>query len=240
MITCIIIDDEQHAIDLLSDYARESGRVTVLATSTSPVDGLTLIRKHQPDVVFLDIQMPRLSGMNIMETLQGRQPVIFCTAYAEFASEAYDWDAVDYLLKPVRFERFLRAISKLGERTGQTSIPDDYETDYIFVKTESKRKLLKINIRDIVLVEGMKNYVCIHHNGTKTMALLNLKDLEDRLPGKYFIRTHKSYIVNLPAITGITDDEIHLQQTTTPGLIGTAYREVFMQRMREKLMEKPK
>lgn len=240
MITCIIIDDEQHAIDLLEDYARESAMVTVLATTTSPVEGLTLIQKHQPDVVFLDIHMPKLSGLNIVQALQGKQKVIFSTAYAEFASEAYELDVVDYILKPIRFERFLRAIHKLTAQAEKSMLIDDYETDYLFVKTESKRKLLKINIRDIDFVEGMKNYVSIHHNGTKTLALLNMKDMEDRLPGKYFIRTHKSFIVNLQRITGITDDLVHLQNTNTEILIGISYREAFMQRMREKLMEKPR
>ncbi len=240
MITCVIIDDEQHAVSLLEDYARESNRMNVLATSTDPAKGLELVLQLRPDVVFLDIHMPRLSGMNVMDALPGHQKVIFCTAYSEFANEAYDRDAVDYLLKPVRLERFLRAIGKLTAVKLTVPESDDYETDYFFVKTDSKNRMLKINIRDIIMVEGMKNYICIHHNGNKTLALLNMKDMEDRLPGKYFIRSHKSYIVNLQKINSINSDEINLQQITIPALIGASYRELFLKRMKEKLMEKPR
>jgi two-component system, LytTR family, response regulator len=243
MIRCIIIDDEQEAIDILADYAKESGKLQVVATHTNPVEGLASIEQLQPDVVFLDIHMPKLSGMDLVRTLKGRYKVILCTAYTEFATEAYDYDVLDYLLKPVRFERFLRAISKL-ETTATTSNyiqqKDDYETDYLFVKTESKRKLLKINIRDIDFIEGMKNYVCIHHNGTRTLALLNMKDMEDRLLHQYFIRTHKSYIVNIQRIIGITDDVVHLKGIDAEVLIGVSYRDAFMNIMREKLMGKPK
>jgi DNA-binding LytR/AlgR family response regulator len=247
MLRCIIIDDEQEAIHILADFARDSGKLQVIATHTNPVEGLQSIEQLQPDVVFLDIQMPKLSGMDLVRTLKGKQKVILCTAYTEFATEAYDLDVLDYLLKPVRFERFLRAVSKLEVPAGSTpvassaiQVKDDYETDYLFVKTESKRKLLKINIRDIDFVEGMKNYVSIHHNGIKTLALLNMKDLEERLPHQHFVRTHKSFIVNVQRITGITDDVIHIHGVDAEILIGVSYREGFMNRMREKLMGKPR
>jgi two-component system, LytTR family, response regulator len=244
MLSCIIIDDEQPAIDLLTDYANESGMLLVTATSTDPVKGLELFNQTMPDIIFLDIHMPKLSGLDFIRAISNSKcKIVLCTAYTEFATEAYDLDVADYLLKPVRFERFLRAVTKIkniqGEKTATQEIHrDDYETDYLFVKTETKGKLLKINVRDIDFVEGMKNYVAIHHGGSKTIALLNMKDIEERLQQNHFMRVHKSFIVNLQRITGITGNIVHLKNISTEILLGINYKEQFMEKMKGKLMAK--
>ncbi len=244
MLSCIIIDDEQPAIDLLTDYANESGMLQVVAASTDPVKGLELVHGRMPDIIFLDIHMPKLSGMDFIKAINNKKcKIVLCTAYTEFATDAYDLDVADYLLKPVRFERFLRAVTKIknipGEKTSVQQTPkDDYETDYLFVKTETKGKLLKINVRDIDFVEGMKNYVAIHHGGTKTIALLNMKDIEERLQENHFMRVHKSFIVNLQRITGITGNIVHLKNINTEIVLGINYKEQFMEKMKGKLMEK--
>ena len=229
MINCIIVDDEQHAIDILKHYVQQTPLLHLVATATNPLEALQIIATQKIDLVFLDIQMPELSGIDFAQALDGKTKVILTTAYSEFALESYELDVVDYLLKPIRLPRFLTAVQKAAKATNDAfPEPAPVEDDYIFVKTESKGKLLKINLADIDYIEAMKNYVAIYCNGKKILVYTSMKELEDRLPKKQFIRVHKSFIIPIDRITGIEGNRVLLKDTTAEIITGDNYKAELM------------
>lgn len=240
MINCIIVDDEQHAIDILIHYVSQTPFLHLAATSANPIEALSLVTTQKVDLVFLDIQMPELSGMDFIKALNGRAKVILTTAYSEFALESYELDVVDYLLKPIRLPRFLQAVQKamkeLDEGSEEKHMIAGSEDDYIFVKTESKGKLLKINLGDIDYIEGMKNYVAIHCGGKKTLVYTSMKDLEEKLSKKQFLRVHKSFIIPISKITGIEGNLLRLKNSTAEILIGENYKADLMEIIRNKMI----
>lgn len=241
MINCIIVDDEQHAIDILVHYVKQTPHLNLLATTTNPIEALQIIATQKVDLIFLDIQMPELSGMDLIKAINGKAKVILTTAYSEFALESYELDVVDYLLKPVRLPRFLQAVQKavkeLEERNDEKHTLAESEDDYIFVKTESKGKLLKINLNEIDYIEGMKNYVAIYCSGKKTLVYTSMKDLEERLSRKQFIRVHKSFIIPIAKITGIEGNILRLKNVTAEILIGDNYKADLMEIIRNKMIQ---
>jgi two-component system, LytTR family, response regulator len=242
MLSCLIVDDEQHAIDVLVHYVKQTPFLELAGTSTNPIEALEIVNRRQIDLIFLDIQMPDISGIDFIKAINGKCRVILTTAYSEFATEGFDLEVLDYLLKPISLPRFLKSVQRAinsATSTVASTIPSpsvSIEDDYIFVKTEFKGKMLKINLRDIDYIEGMKNYVAIYHEGKKTMALLNMKDLEDRLPKKSFIRVHKSYIVAISKITAVEGNQVALQNVQAGILLGDAYKSHFLEIMKSKLM----
>ncbi len=213
MINCIIVDDEQHAIDILDHYVKQTPHLNLVASFTNPIEALQLLGQQKIDLAFLDIQMPELSGIDLIKAIQGKTKVILTTAYSEFALEGYELYVVDYLMKPIRLPRFLAAVQKAVEQlnAGNETQKETAEDDYIFVKTESKGKLLKINLADIDYIESMKNYMALHRGGQKTLVYTSMKELEDRLPKKQFIRVHKSFIIPVSRITGIEGNLLRLK-----------------------------
>jgi DNA-binding LytR/AlgR family response regulator len=185
--------------------------------------------------------MPELSGMDLIKAINGKAKVILTTAYSEFALESYELDVVDYLLKPIRLPRFLQAVQKAvndleESKENKHSLPGQ-EDDYIFVKTESKGKLLKITLDEIDYIEGMKNYVAIYCGGKKTLVYTSMKDLEERLPKKQFLRVHKSFIIPIPRITGIEGNLLRLKNVTSEILIGDNYKSDLMEIIRNKMIQ---
>jgi two-component system LytT family response regulator len=240
MINSIIVDDEQHAIDILVHYVKQTPHLNLVASFTNPIEALQLLTQEKIDLVFLDIQMPELSGMDFIKAIQGKTKVILTTAYSEFALEGYELDVVDYLLKPIRLPRFLAAVQKAVQQINaaneipQQEMPED---DYIFVKTESKGKLLKINLADIDFVESMKNYVAIHRGGQKTLVYTSMKELEEHLPKKQFLRVHKSFIIPVSRITGIEGNLLRLKNVTTEIMIGENYKAELMEIIKGKMIQ---
>src|SRR6476469_228809 len=241
MINCIIVDDEQHAIDILTHYVAQTPQLTLVGTTTNPIEALQLVTTQKAELVFLDVQMPELSGIDFIKALNGQAKVILTTAYSEFALESYELDVVDYLLKPIRLPRFLQAVQKVSKELEEHGIEKhtltDTEDDYIFVKTESKGKLLKINLDEIDYIEGMKNYVAIYCGGKKTLVYTSMKDLEERLPKKQFLRVHKSFIIPIPRITGIEGNLLRLKNVTAEILIGENYKAELMEIIRGKMIQ---
>jgi two-component system, LytTR family, response regulator len=243
MINCLIVDDEQHAIDILTHYVKQTPFLHLVNATTNPLEAMEWSNTQKIDIIFLDIQMPEISGLDFIRTMQDRAKIILTTAYSEFASEGFDFDVVDYLLKPISMPRFLRGVqravniltrdnkSELSEKT-----EEDIADDYIFVKTESKGRMLKINLDEIDYIEGMKNYIAIYHNGQKTMALLNMKDLNDRLPKKKFTRVHKSYIVSLKKVTTVEGNRIILKNIKADIIMGDTFKVDFFELMKNKLL----
>lgn len=241
MINCIIVDDEQPAIDILVHYVKQTPHLNLAATTTNPIEALQIIATQKIDLIFLDIQMPELSGMDLIKAISGKAKIILTTAYSEFALESYELDVVDYLLKPIRLPRFLQAVQKVikesEEQNDETHNATDPEDDYIFVKTESKGKLLKINLDEIDYIEGMKNYVAIFCAGKKTLVYTSMKDLEERLSKKQFIRVHKSFIIPIAKITGIEGNLLRLKNVTAEILIGDNYKANLMEIIRNKMIQ---
>ena len=240
MINCLVVDDEQHAIDILVHYVGLTPFLNLVATSTNPLAALQIVNEQKVELIFLDIQMPELTGIDFIKAIQGKAKVILTTAYSEFALESYELDVVDYLLKPVRFPRFLQAVQKVAKELPETTETADttaVEDDYIFVKTESKGKLLKINLSDIDYIEGMKNYVAIYTGGKKTLVYTSMKDLEERLPHKNFIRVHKSFIIPIVKITGIEGNLLRLKNVTAEVQIGESYKADLMEIIRNKMIQ---
>jgi DNA-binding LytR/AlgR family response regulator len=184
--------------------------------------------------------MPEISGIDFIKAIQGKSKVILTTAYSEFALEGYDLYVVDYLLKPIRLPRFLAAVQKVVEQLNPNSETHSHQEivddDYIFVKTESKGKLLKINLADIDFIESMKNYVAIHRTGQKTLVYTSMKELEERLPKKQFLRVHKSFIIPISRITGIEGNLLRLKNVTAEILIGENYKPELMEIIRGKMI----
>jgi DNA-binding LytR/AlgR family response regulator len=239
MINCIIVDDEQHAIDILVHYVKQTPHLNLVGSFTNPIEALQLLGEQKIDLVFLDIQMPELSGIDFIKTINRKSKVILTTAYSEFALEGYELYIVDYLMKPIRLPRFLAAVQKAIEQVnaGNNMQPDTTDDDYIFVKTESKGKLLKINLGDIDYIESMKNYMIIHRGGQKTMVYTSMKELEDRLPKKQFIRVHKSFIISISRLTGIEGNLARLKNVAAEIQIGENYKAELMEIIKGKMIQ---
>ena len=236
MTNCLVVDDEQHAIDIMLHYIGQTPGLHVVAATTNPIEALQVVATQKVDLVFLDIHMPELSGIDFIKAINGKCKVILTTAYSEFALEGYELDVVDYLLKPVRLPRFLAAVQKAvkGLKDDAPAIGED--DDYIFVKTESKGKLLKINLSEIDYVEGMKNYVAFHCGGQRTLVNASMKEIEDRLPARQFMRIHKSFIIRVDRIVGIEGNRVLLKGVSADVMIGESYKEELMLKVRDKLL----
>ena len=237
MINCIIVDDEQHAIDILVHYVKQTPHLHLVAAFTNPIEALQLLCQQKIDLVFLDIQMPELSGIDFIQTINGKSKVILTTAYSEFALQGYELYVVDYLMKPIRLPRFLAAVQKVIQHVNAGNEQATPKDDYIFVKTESKGKLLKINLADIDFIESMKNYMIIHQGGQKTLVYTTMKELEEHLPKNKFIRVHKSFIIPISRITGIEGNLVRLKNVTSEIVIGESYKTELMEIIRGKMIK---
>jgi DNA-binding LytR/AlgR family response regulator len=231
-ITCLIVDDEPLARNLLTDYVSKVPSLELLQACASPLVAIEVLRVNPVDLLFLDIQMPEITGISLLRTLQKRPLVVLTTAYSEYALEGYDLDVVDYLLKPVTFERFLRAVEKAGQRLTTPSTPPTVQAPrtesteqqpFVFVKDGTK--LVKVRWADILYVEGLKDYVTIHTRQQKIVTLQRLKTLEEQLPTDKFIRIHHSYIVAVDAIDVVHKGEVQIGNVTLP--VSDSYRKQF-------------
>ena len=202
-INCAIIDDEPLAAGLLESYAKKTPYLTHVGTYNSAITAMKDLRDNPAQLLFLDIQMPELSGIEFAKILPKDTKIIFTTAFPQYAIEGYKVSALDYLLKPISYEDFLKACDKALEWFSVTQKQDTYREDrFMFVKSDSK--LLRVCLDDILYIEGLKDYVRIHlKNGDKIMSLMSMKKLEDFLPHPEFLRTHRSYIVRMPEVQSI-------------------------------------
>jgi len=238
MLSCFVIDDEPAAIDILTNYIEKTPFLNLVGSTNNPIEAIQLLQNQKIDLVFLDIQMPYLSGLDLMKVIQGKSKVILTTAHSEYALEGFEQDALDYLLKPIPFERFLKAAQKAlynsAFATSAWQAPAT-EDEYIFVKTE-KGKMIRINFDEIMYVEGLKNYLSIYTKEDRIITLLNVKDLEERLPPKKFMRVHKSYIVSLDRIKAVDGNQILLKDMKAYVPLGETYRTVFFQTLQQYVM----
>jgi two-component system, LytTR family, response regulator len=219
-LNCIIVDDEPPAIRVLENHITRTPALHCLATFTNTIEALHFLQRSTVDVILLDIQMPHLSGLQLARLTEGPTRIIFTTAYPEYALQGFEYNAADYLLKPISFERFCQAIGKL--QMPQTSPP---APRYLFVKTDGKNKYIKVDLAALQYIEGLSNYVILHCGDQKITTYSTLKNLEAQLPSGDFIRVHKSYIVAFAHIRATDNHRIQLPKQEIP--IGEVYREAF-------------
>lgn len=207
-IKCLLVDDEHLALALLENYIRRLPGLEVVASCKSPIRAIEILQSQPVDLLFLDIQMPILSGINLLKTVSRRPVAVFTTAYAQHAHEAFDLDAADYLLKPFSFERFEHAVQKaralIERRQSETAGPEG------FLTVKADRQWVKIPLADIRYVEGWKEYVKIFTPAGKIVTLESLNNLENTLPAAYFLRVHKSFIVARPLVRRLDGDDLVL------------------------------
>jgi DNA-binding LytR/AlgR family response regulator len=239
-ITCLIVDDEPSAINILRAFVARTPFLTLVGSTTNPLEALEMLQKQPVDLVLLDIHMPQLSGLDFIRLTTDKTRVILTTAYNSFAVEGFELNAIDYLLKPIAFERFLKAAQKALPGAHEPAArwqPAEQPAEYIFVKTESKSKITKVDFAEVVYVEGMKNYVSIYTtNDERVVTLLNMKDLEDRLPTRRFMRVHKSYLVSLDKIRAVDGNQILLKGMKTYVPLGDTYRAAFFDALQQQVM----
>ena len=230
-LNCLIVDDEEPARKLMENYISRLSHLRIVGNCTNPLEAMQVLQNNTVELMFLDIQMPELTGVEFLKTLHQKPLVIFTTAYKEYALEGYELDVVDYLLKPFRFERFLQAVNKAGKILKQdkseqvppssTSEETIDEKEYILVKSDFK--VFRIFYKDILYIESMKEYVAYHTPAGRTLSLGSLKKLEQELPADQFMRVHKSYIVAKNKVAVLEGNQIHIGKKKIP--VGTSYRE---------------
>jgi DNA-binding LytR/AlgR family response regulator len=223
---CVIVDDEPLAIEALEILIKKLPDLEIVDKCTDAIRAFGILQKKHIDLMFLDIQMPEITGLSFLKTLKNPPFVIFTTAYREYALEAFDLDVVDYLLKPISFERLMKAINKYYQVSGRTIQPSSSEKQKAFITVRADRKNVKINLEDILYIESLKDYVRIHTPGKRTITKSTLSSLEDQLPSEQFLRIHRSYIVSIKRIRAFTHEFVEVEDKALP--IGKNYRELVL------------
>jgi DNA-binding LytR/AlgR family response regulator len=240
----IIVDDEPLALEILENYIFRTSQLKLVAKCRNALEAFEAIHKHQVDLMFLDIQMPQITGVDFLKTLSNPPQVIMTTAYANYAVEGFELNVTDYLLKPISFERFSKAVQKTtlnAQQGGNLSAqpnpnaaladPEaaqklaDKKNDFIFVKTD--KKLVKLKFADIFFIEGLKDYVMIYSPTGRIITLQTLKSLEEKLPQDAFVRAHRSFIVNINHIDQIEANHITIHKKEIP--IGKNFKDELQQ-----------
>ncbi len=222
---CFIVDDEPLAIHVIEQHLSKFNQLTICGTSTDPVEALGRVKTLKPDLLFLDIAMPDISGLEFIESLQHKPAIILTTAYRDYAVEGFNLHVLDYLVKPIPLKRFVQAIDKFMDYTLHHSpgfIPD--VANYINVKAD--RKTIRIELNDILYIEGVKDYVKIVMPGKTVITKISIGNFLKLLPGQQFLQAHKSYIVAKNKITAFTTLDVEIGHTEIP--IGRVYRETFL------------
>lgn len=223
VIRCIVVDDEPLAVKLLADYVEKTDGLALVLKTTHALEALYAVQEGKADLVFLDVQMPELTGMQFIKIIRNSCGVILTTAYSEYAAESYDHEVIDYLMKPVTFERFTQAVQKARKRLVEVpanSTPAVQEADHLFVKTEYR--IQKIDFDEILFIEAMRDYIAFHTPAGKVLSLDSMKRMEELLPLNRFIRIHKSYIINKSSIDYIERGRVVINGHYLP--IGDTYR----------------
>jgi DNA-binding LytR/AlgR family response regulator len=229
MIKAIIVDDEPLALDVLETYIDKMPNISLVAKCENAIEANEALKNNDVDLMFLDIQMPQITGVEFLKSLNNPPAVIFTTAYPDYAVEGFELNAVDYLLKPISLDRFMKAVNKVSEKMGKK--PNDgsgtveMEGDFFFVKAD--KKLIKVDFDDIIYIEGLKDYVIIRQEAGRVITLQTMKSLEVKLPESTFKRVHRSYIVNINKINAVVGNMLEVTEKgqTKHIPIGKNYRE---------------
>jgi len=229
-IRCLIVDDEPYARQLLEDYIAKLPFLQLQGSCINGLEALNMLREHPVDLLLLDINMPEVSGISLLQTLTHPPKVIFTTAFSDYAVQGFELDAVDYLLKPITFDRFMKAINKATSLLVSTppselsQVDKEIPPEHIFLKEGSR--FIKLNLADILYIEGMKDYASIITKEGKTVCLQRLKKLQEQLPSTNFVRIHNSYIINMQNISTVYRHKVEIGEKTIP--VGETYRQRFL------------
>lgn len=232
MIRCLVVDDEVYATKMMADYISKVPYFELAGTVHNAIDALALVRDGGVDLVFLDIRMPQLTGIDFLKLCGNKCKVILTTAYSEYALNGYEYNVLDYLVKPIAFDRFFKSAEKAslsfgsGHTTDKSNKGIQYQADFLFIKGDSKNKFLKLNFNEILYIEGLKNYVSIFTTTQRLVTYQTLRELSEQLPPPAFCRIHKSYIVPLARIRMIDGNTLYIGDKPLP--IGNTYREEFL------------
>jgi DNA-binding LytR/AlgR family response regulator len=240
MLNVLIVDDEPLALDVLETYIAQMPELRLVKRCSNALEANDALKDQAIDLMFLDIQMPQLTGIDFVKTLTRPPMVVFTTAYPNYAIQGFDLNALDYLLKPISLERFMKAVNKAVEQAelqhreipatnGVAHTPANDGLDFFFVKAD--KKLVKVNFEDIIYIEGLKDYVIIRLLNGRVITLQTMKSLEDRLPNGRFKRIHRSYIVAMDKITAIEGNMVEVLEKDKPKLlpIGKNYRDELLE-----------
>lgn len=240
MLNVLIVDDEPLALDVLETYIGQMPELRLVKRCSNALEANEALKAHDIDLMFLDIQMPQLTGIDFVKTLTHPPLVVFTTAYPNYAIQGFDLNALDYLLKPISLERFMKAVNKAMEQHDLTHRDEDHEdhpngvlgadgVEFFFVKAD--KKLVKVNFDDIIYIEGLKDYVIIRLAHGRVITLQTMKSLEDRLPQGRFKRIHRSYIVAMDKIAAIEGSMVEVQEKDKPKLlpIGKNYKDELLE-----------
>lgn len=225
-INCIIVDDEPLSQDILKDYVGSCPELNLLGTYPNALEAREAILKEQTDLVLLDINMPKLSGIGLIKSLPNPPLVIFVTAYPEFAVDGFELDAVDYLLKPVSFERFMKAINRVSEKL-QNERQTETSPDHILVKAD--KKMFRLDYNEITYIEAQGDYIKIYTDNRTLMVYGSLSGFEQKLPSDRFLRIHKSFVVSLSKIEYIEGNQIKVNNNLLP--VSLKFRDQLMVRL---------
>lgn len=235
--TVVIIDDEPLAIEVIESYLAQVDGMELLASCTNPLDAINVLHKKQVDLIFLDIEMPNLNGLDLVRNIENLPQIIITTAYSQYALEGFELNVTDYLIKPVPFHRFLKAVARAknlhelekGSRRGAIQQSDASQPDFIFIKAEYDKT--RVNLNELAYIEGLKDYLKFHlrPSGKPLLTLSSFKEILEKLPSSKFFRVHRSYIVNIDFITGIQKTKILIGDVRVP--IGEKYKKEVFKRL---------
>jgi DNA-binding LytR/AlgR family response regulator len=229
-IRCLVIDDEPYAVNLLAEYIGQLPGLSLEQKCYNALEALEFLRSNTADLVFLDINMPQLTGMQLVNLLPPGQRFIFTTAYAEYAAESYEKNAVDYLVKPITFDRFFKAINKAQALFHPASV-NTVSDQVIFLKTG--RSIVQLRYADILFIEGMKDYVVFNTSQAKHIVYKRMKDLEETLPA-IFSRVHNSFIINRDHMQRIEENHVYIESHRIP--VSEKYRNEFLRLLNNRLI----
>lgn len=225
IIRCLVVDDEPPAREIIRRYIAEVPMLQLAGECGNAVQAIQFLQSKPVDLLFLDIRMPQLNGTELLKVIRHPPPVIFTTAYAEYALEGYELDVMDYLLKPIRFDRFVKAVNKVFQLQGQRTIeqaPVEEVKEESFVYFRADRKMVKVMLQDIFYIESMKDYIKVFTSSGTIITKQSMTSVEAMLPEKQFIRTHRSFIVSLGKIRSFTSELLEVGKTEIP--IGKLFR----------------
>jgi DNA-binding LytR/AlgR family response regulator len=223
---CMIVDDEEMSRSILKHFVEQTSFLRLAHVCTDAIEAANVLQESPVDLLFLDIEMPQMTGMDLVKSLQIKPQIVFVTSRSDYAVEAFEYNATDYLVKPVTYARFLKAVTKVKENFDAQQMVQVHHKD-LYIKTDSK--IVKVNLKDLLYVEALADYVIIHTGTNRYIVHSTMKGIEKKLAPAEFVRVHRSYIVNVEKIDSIEDLSIIINKKLIP--IGASYKENFIKRL---------
>jgi DNA-binding LytR/AlgR family response regulator len=231
---CLLVDDEPLALDILESYIKKMPDLELIGKCSNALEASEFLKNNKIDLMFLDIQMPEITGLEFVRSLTNPPLIVFSTAYSDFAVEGFELNAIDYLLKPVAFERFTKTVERAKEymalKKNESIEAPDLDNDYIFIK--SNQKQIKLSYDQILYVEAFADYVKLYTSEKRYVTLQTMKNMEQKLPKDKFIRVHRSFIVGMKYITSFNSSELEIGAVKIP--VGKNYKDEFLAKLRSK------